>query len=317
MIWVGWREQRTETIIAAGILVAVALVLLPTGLHMASAYHDEGLAACVRAHPAAACGDAVSSFVARFQRTSSLLAWLSLLPGLIGVLLAAPFVFQFENGTYRLDWTQSITPRRWIAVKLGLAVAGALAASLALTVLVTWWRSPLVHLQGRMDNSVFDSEGTVVVGYTLFALGLALALGVIWRRAVPAVLVAFGAYVGARVFVDTWLRQRLTPPLETTWKLSGRDLAGAEPSAFKHAWVISGWPSDAAGHRVMPHFGACLSAPKGATACLVEHGPAYMHAVYEPATRFWHMQAVETGLFGVAALVLIAFAAWWARRHAA
>src|SRR4051794_5536606 len=207
---------------------------------MASAYHDEGLAACVRAHPAAACGDAVSSFVSRFERTSSLLAWLSLLPGLIGVLLAAPFVFQFENGTYRLDWTQSITPRRWIAVKLGLAVAGALAASVALTLLVTWWRSPLVHLQGRMDNSVFDSEGTVVVGYTLFALGLALAIGVIWRRAVPAVLLSFCAYVGARVFMGTWLRPRLTTPPQTTWRVPRADPPRARPSPFKQPLGFSG-----------------------------------------------------------------------------
>jgi hypothetical protein len=42
-----------------------------------------------------------------------------------------------------------------------------------------------------------------------------------------------------------------------------------------------------------------------------------MHAVYEPASKFWTMQAVETGLFGAAALALIAFAAWWARRRAA
>jgi hypothetical protein len=312
VIWVGWREQRTETIIAAGILAAVALILLPTGLHMASAYHDEGLAACVRAHPAPACGDAVGSFVSRFASTSNLIAWLTLVPGLIGVLLAAPFIFQFENGTYRLDWTQSVTPRRWIAVKLGLAVAGALAASLALVALTTWWHGPLVQLQGQMDNSVFDSEGTVVLGYTLFALGLALALGVIWRRAVPAVLVAFGAYVGARVFVDTWLRQRLTAPLETTWKFTG-----SEPSALTHAWVISEGPSNASGHVLRPHLGACLNAPNGAKACLVQHAPAYMHAVYEPASKFWTMQAVETGLFGAAALALIAFAAWWARRRAA
>ena len=60
---------------------------------------------------------------------------------------------------------------------------------------VTWWRAPFVHLQGRMENSVFDSEGIVVFGYMLFALGLALAIGVVWRRAVP--FVAFVAYVGA------------------------------------------------------------------------------------------------------------------------
>ena len=128
----------------------------------------------------------------------------------------------------------------------------------------------------------------------------------------PAVLLAFGAYVASRLFVDIWLRQRLTPPLETTWKFGGH-----EPAALRHAWVISEGSSDSAGHvLVRQHIGAC-NASKGAKACLVEHAPNYMHAVCEPASRFWHMQAVETGLFGGIALALIAFAAWWARRRAA
>ena len=32
MIWVGWRQQRTETLIALGILALLAAVLVPTGL---------------------------------------------------------------------------------------------------------------------------------------------------------------------------------------------------------------------------------------------------------------------------------------------
>ena len=118
------------------------------------------------------------------------------------------FVLELENGTYRLAWTQSITRRRWIATKLAAAIAVALLAALAMTLLITWWRTPLVHLQGRMDNSVFDFEGTVAAGYVLFALGLALAVGAVWRRTVPALVVAFVGYLASRIFVDTWLRQR-------------------------------------------------------------------------------------------------------------
>jgi hypothetical protein len=42
-----------------------------------------------------------------------------------------------------------------------------------------------------------------------------------------------------------------------------------------------------------------------------------MHAVYEPASRFWAMQGVELALFGGAALVLIALAAWWTQARTA
>ena len=40
-----------------------------------------------------------------------------------------------------------------------------------------------------------------------------------------------------------------------------------------------------------------------------------MHATYLPAGRFWALQGIETALFGGAALVLLAFAAWWTYRR--
>jgi hypothetical protein len=37
----------------------------------------------------------------------------------------------------------------------------------------------------------------------------------------------------------------------------------------------------------------------------------YHHAIYQPASRFWLFQGIETALFGGVAIALIAFAAWW------
>lgn len=309
MIWVGWREQRTETLIAVAILAGVALLLVPTGIAMAHAYNHDGIAACLGAQRSVGCGDAVRSFQDRFNQISNLLGWLTLLPGIVGVLLAAPFIAQFESGGYRLDWTQSITRRRWIAGKLGLSVGVAVLISLAFIALVTWWRTPLVHLNGRMETSVFDSEGIVAVSYTLFALAIALAVGVVWRRAVAALVLAFMTYFAARLFVDAWLRQHLTPPLSVTWPARKDEVA-----ALQHAWVISEHPSDRFGNAIVPHIGAC---PGGnVKRCFAAHAPGYIHAVYEPASRFWSMQLVEFGLFAGVAVALIAFSAWWVDRRA-
>lgn len=313
MIWLGWRQQRTESLVAAGLLALLAALLVPTGLQMASAYHHDGLAACLAANPSAGCSDAIQGFTTRFEPIGNLMGWLTIVPGLVGVLLAAPFVLQLESGTYRLDWTQSITRSRWIAGKLALAIAAAIVASFVFIELVTWWRAPLVHLQGRMDSSVFDSEGIVAFAYTLFGLGLALALGVVWRRAVPALIVAFVGYFAGRVFVDTWLRQRLTPPASATLARPG----GREPAALSHALVLSERSSDRFGHEVVPPIGACLRAPENVRACLARLGGGYVHAVYEPASRFWSMQLVEFGLFAGVALALIAFAAWWTHSRTA
>jgi hypothetical protein len=296
MIWVGWRQQRTEAAIAAAILALLAAVLVPTGLQMASAYHHDGLSACAGPPIDGPCGAAVGSFLARFAQIGNFIAWLTLVPGIIGVLLAAPLLVQLEQGTYRLDWTQSITRGRWIAGKLGLAVGAALVASLILTLLITWWRGPFVHLQGRMQNSVFDSEGVVVFGYTLFALALATVVGVIWRRAVPALVVAFVGYFATRLFVDTWLRQRLVDPLTATWTGPGH-----EPVGLNHAWVLSEGPVGEAGNR--------FAAPGAKVAASA--APTKFEVVYHPASHFWPLQIIETALFGGIALALLAFAAWW------
>ena len=152
MIWVGWRQQRTETLVAVGILAAVALFLVPSGIEMARAYNHDGIGNCLGTHAPFGCDEALNSFQNRFNSVSNLLGWLTLLPGLVGVLLAAPFVSQLESGACRLDWTQGITRRRWIAGKLGLSVGAAVLISLAFISLITWCRTPLVHVAGRMSS---------------------------------------------------------------------------------------------------------------------------------------------------------------------
>jgi ABC-type transport system involved in multi-copper enzyme maturation permease subunit len=309
MMWVAWRQQRTETLIAVALLAALAALLIPTGLHMASAYHNDGLSACLSSDSSMACNDAIGSFTSRFEGLVNLVAWFTLLPGLIGVLLAAPFVLELETGTHRLAWTQSITRRRWIVSKLALAVAAALLVTLALILITTWWRAPFVRVHSRLESSAFDSEGTVALGYTLFALGSAALAGAIWRRAVPALVVAFGAYFAARIFVDSWLRQRLASPISVTWPGNTPD-----PARLAHAWVLNEYPSDRLGHHVMLSR-ACFSNGNKLN-CLAKPGAAFHHAVYIPASHFWALQGIETALFGGVAVVLLAAAALWTHARA-
>jgi hypothetical protein len=317
VIWVGWRLQRTETLVAAAILVLLALLLVPTGIDMTHAFDHDGLSACLGLNTTPSCGVAVQAFASRFSGFANLIGWFTLVPGLLGVMLAAPLVLELESGTYRLAWTQSITRRRWLVTKLGVAIGTALLAALVLTLLVTWWRAPYVRLFGRMGNGAFDSEGTVAFAYTLFALGLAAALGAVWRRAVPALLVAFACYVPLRIFVDTWLRQRLVAPASMTWSVTG-----PVPASLNRAWAVTEFPSDRIGHPAQVAIGTCLHGalkhsrfvtPK----CLAQHGAGYIHAIFQPASHFWPLQGIETAMFGGTALVLIAFAAWWTHERAA
>jgi hypothetical protein len=153
-----------------------------------------------------------------------------------------------------------------------------------------------------MGNSIYDSEGTVVLAYALFALGLGAAIGAVWRRAVPALVVTFAVYMAARIFVDTWLRQRLVTPLTATWSVKGR--GGRD---LDTAWVIDQHPVDAHGH-ALAQF-SCQHGSGGPCA-INDASISYMQAVYHPASHFWPLQQRETALFAAAGLVLLGLAAW-------
>jgi hypothetical protein len=219
MIWLSWRQQRAETFLALGILALLAALLVPTGLNMADAYHHDGIAVCLSANPGPACADAIGGFRQHFRSLSDLANWFTLIPGLIGVLLAAPFVSDLEHCTYRLAWTQSITRRRWLLGRLVLPIVVAGLASGGLIVLFTWWRSPMAHLDGRIENGIYDTTGTVVIGYTLFALGLALALGALWRRVAASMTVAFVTYFFVTYFAVCVISHAVYQPVSDFWIL--------------------------------------------------------------------------------------------------
>jgi hypothetical protein len=315
VIWLSWRQQRLETAMAAALLALAAALLVPLGIHMASVYSSTGASACV-AHTAsngAGCGSIVDDFRHRFEHAGPIVPWLNFLPGVFGVLFIAPIVLELEQGTFRLSWTQSITRRRWLTVKLATVYGSGLLAALALTMLMTWWREPLDNLQGRMEPNVFDFEGIVPYAYTVFALSLVFALGVVTRRTI----VAFGggllSFFAVRIATQTWLREHYLAPIRVIWRPGTPG-----PNDLDHAWNILSGPSDAQGH-VVPGaghiFASCMTAAKQQTErCLSAHH-IFNIAVYQPATRFWLFQGIESTIYvGLAAALLVA-AIWWLRHR--
>jgi hypothetical protein len=306
--WVAWRLQRTETLIAAGVLVLLAALLVPTGIQMAHAYHHDGIAACLAPNNGFACGNKIAAFENRFLALNTLGDWFTLIPGLIGVMLAAPFIFDLEHRTYRLAWTQSITRGRWLLGKLGLPVATAAVAAGGLSLLFSWWRAPQVHVNGHLDTGNYDTTGTVLIGYTLFGFALAVALGAVWRRAAASLTVAFVAYFAIRLAVDFWLRSKLVSPLHATW--TGPN----QPKALWNAHVLS-IRGTVNGHEVVSGSGGFLG---GHVSIGVPDGAKVIfHAVYQPESHYWPLQLTETGLFVGLAALLIGLAAWWTHARAA
>jgi hypothetical protein len=261
----------------------------------------------------AGCGGIVSDFLHRFEHAGPIVPWLNFVPGLFAVLFAAPLLLELEHGTFRFSWTQGITRRRWLSVKLATIYGSGLLATVALTVLLTWWREPLDHVQGRMEPNVFDFEGIVPYAYTVFALSLVIALGVFTRRTIVATGGGLLAFFALRISFQTWVREHYLAPIKMVWQ------APAEgPTDLDRAWQIVTGPSDAHGHPLAGAeriIAACISRPKlDAGRCLSAHH-VYNVAVYQPASRFWLFQGIEAAIFVGLAAALLGAALWWLRHR--
>ncbi len=311
MLWVTWRQQRLEAAIGGAMLAIVALFLLITGLALTATYRGTGLAACVaRQTQSQACQSAAQAFIGgQFNALAPILTWFNFLPLVFGLLLAAPVVLELEQGTYRLAWTQSVTRLRWVMVKLGLIVAGAVVIGFALTTLLTWWLGPANALQGRFYPGGFGYQGLAPIAYTVFAVALGVAVGTLLRRTIPAVGITLIGFVALRLGIEAWVRPHYLPPLMTTGTANV-----APPSRLD--WLVSSnaiW-RDRLG-RELDFNGVerlCGAPSAAALACLRQRGVREV-VLYQPADRFWLFQGIESAIFLGLAAGLLALTVWWVR----
>lgn len=131
-----------------------------------------------------------------------------------GVLVAR----DLENGTAALSWTQSVSPARWLTVRLAAASAVVLAGTLLLTTAIRWvWTSydkSLVNPWYMSD--VFHATGVVSLAYTVLAVAVGALAGLLAKRTLPAMGLAFGGFLPVYVAADM-CRTHLRP----TTHLSG------------------------------------------------------------------------------------------------
>lgn len=315
MIWLTWRQHRTEAFVVAGVLVALAALILITGHNMADSYQQLGVADCV-AHPNHPnCDTIVNTFFSQYGALESAMPWLNFLPALLAMLVGAPLVArELEHGTHRLVWTQSVTRERWLAVKLAFILGAALLVFVILTLLLTWWRGPFDALNGRFQPGGFDFEGVVSLAYVAFALSVAIAAGALIRKAIPAMAVTLAAFLALRLPVELWLRPRYQSPINIMGAIG--QSSSSVPNA---AWIVAdGW-ADHLGHRLSDAqvFNTCsprLLDKPAFVSCIQSHG-ILEYISYQPADRFWAFQGIETAIFASVAVAFLALTIWWVARR--
>lgn len=315
MIRFAWRQMRVAAI-ATTALLAVLVALLALSRHAMTSYaHNSGLFSCTAAH--GDCDQLISDFQSRYNIWIFLASAVTFAPVLAGLFWGAPLIArEVEQGTHRLAWSQSISRRRWLATRIGLYLIAAVAVGALLTWLLTWWYQPLARINSdgysAIQPSVFEGRGTVLVAWMLFALALGTAAGAVIRHTVPAIGVALAGYAAARILLTVTRSHLLAPKTIST------PLFGAFPLNGTGDWLLGSNPVDPTGHLVSPKalFEACPGSDKGPAlkSCPALRG--YHQIVsFQPLSRFWPLQGIESGILVAAAVLLLALATWWTVRR--
>lgn len=252
MIRITWLQFRLQAMIAVAAVGIVSISLAVTGPHLAHLY-DSNIANCAAQND---CDSAKSAFLLNDQFLQSMLNPIVLLiPALIGIFWGAPLVArEVETGTYRLAWTQSVSRRRWLLVKLGVMGLASMVVAGLFSLMVTWWSSPFDTInQNRFTPLIFGVRGIAPIGYAAFAFALGITIGVLIPRLLPAMALTLVIFVGVRLVVMLWVRPAFVAPLHITvpdTQIGGGPAGKLTPGTdgiFPGDWVISDDTLNAAG----------------------------------------------------------------------
>ncbi|MFG2694760.1 hypothetical protein [Kitasatospora sp. NPDC048407] len=323
MIWLTWRQFRTQALIGLAALLLLGGYLLVLGLDIQHA-HQDVLAHCGGRD----CAGPLGAFADRYRLRTDLLGYLLLvLPVVLGVFCGAPLAArEFEAGTHRLVWNQSITRRRWLAVKLAVVGGSCTLAVALVSLLLGWATGPVVAVEGaRFEPVAFASHGLVPAAYAAFASVLGATFGLHLRRTVPAMAATLAVFTAVQLAVPALVRPHYQAPERTSVQLTAPivanlgkigtygDIGGLRVPGGP--WVIdtsaildeSGAP---VGHS--DWFQDCMdhSSLADLPRCLADHR-IHVQITQQPAGRYWTFQVVESALFAL----LTAFAAVLAVRR--
>ncbi len=319
MTWLVWRQHRNQAYRAAAALAVFAVFVFITGRQMASQYQS-ALTSCAASHT---CGSLANTLILGSPVLSLLVTLTVVVPCLLGVFWGGPLVArELETGTSQFAWMQSTTRGRWLTAKVGWVLLAAAAWAGAVSALVTWWSSPANALNHQnFQPGQFDIQGIVPVGYALFAVALGIAAGTLLRRTLPALAVTIGVFTVLRLVIGQDLRSHYLTAVTKTFTF-------LRPPALPKGsyWLVSGGvvgpggqvPSQVGGGSHLSVGGVPISLSNLPSACralafqgqvkffpcLTAHG-YHGFISYQPASRYWAFQGIETGIYVLLAAALI------------
>ncbi|MFJ2610050.1 ABC transporter permease subunit [Streptomyces sp. NPDC087425] len=325
MIWLTWRQFRTQAMTVAGAVAVFTVLAAVSGPQLNDLYDTAG-----------------RNLLHRLTSTDRALyygglAIVLLVPAVVGAFWGAPLVArELEAGTHRLAWNQSVTRSRWLLTKFGVIGTATMAVAGLASFAVTWWSGPIdraVENGGagandnflpRIDPVTFGARGVVPLGYAALAFALGVTLSLLIRRTLAAMAATLAVFTAVQLAMPLLIRPHLAPSTAITVPFTADTLANYGIDSVSHvdidkpgAWITSEQTLDASGHTAtgMPSAYTHCDSLKAYISALAKAG-YHQRVTYQPAGNFWSLQWTETSIYAGLAAVLGLFCIWWIRRRA-
>lgn len=237
MNWLAWRQHRKQFIVAGIFLALFAALMIPTGIHYWNTY-QHALATCSSTNT---CSQ-VNSGLFQGGLDSLILHLVPLaflfIPIILGIFWGVPLLTrEYADGTNKLVWTQSVSRKKWLSVKLIWIIVGTIVISAAFAVLMTWWSktNDAIYLN-RFNNEVFfNTQGIVPVAYSIFAVSLGILLGAWFRRTMVALGVTLALLIAiVLVVVPNFVRPHYETPVSIKMSLTGNVRINGVPTSARN-----------------------------------------------------------------------------------
>jgi hypothetical protein len=331
-----WYRHRWAVAAILGVFGAAALLLLGEGIAMRAWLDGNGIAQCLPGNGGvrdticqrnqALVGqytDGSSGQAAFFAGDTAHL--LLAVPLAAAMFAGLPWLTrEFETGSFRYTWVQGINPVRWLLGTFGSLAGIAAAAALVCGLLFEWWYRIAqwpVHVTpaSGWDWDAFGLSPIALVGWTVFAMALAMLIAAVLRRTVPAMAAFAVSYAGCLFLGQWWLRPRLLDfapvvarqPKDAAWF----------PLHWNDLW-LNGWLTAPDGHvltaaQELKLYTTMSQSPRGVSQDQWLAAHHYVSWVaYQPYSRLLLFQlALAIGLLGLSALAVLV-TVWLLRRKA-
>lgn len=235
---------------------------------------------------------AISLYHAAHAAAELAIGWV---PYIAAAFAGATLARELERGTARLAWTQSVSPTRWLATTLAVpaALVGAGATLMVLLHRLLFDAHQVPVTWNWWNDETFTANGTLAIVYPLLGLAVGALAGLLQRRLLSS--------IGLAIAVMGLVRTTLTYARPHLW-----------PWVTRTSSVNTGY--DAPRNVLVGDQGAVTSSGAHVpdtcfeqTTCLKSVDVSGYYVQYHPASHFWPLQLVETGIaLALTALVLAA-----------